>query len=179
MVPSPVLGLHLRGREFLSVTKYRLGINIYTRAGPCPACGHHNDRLGDHAMCCGNNGERILRHNMLRDVIFSTAQSAALGPTKEGRFLLPGSDRRPADVLIPYLAGGRDAALDVTVINPLQTATLADAAARPGSALTVAFTRNIVSAEELTAQCAGGRAWLSSQWRPSPWEGGMRWRWQR
>ena len=116
---------------------------------------------------------------MLRDVIFSTAQSAALGPTKEGRFLLPGSDRRPADVLIPYLAGGRDAALDVTVINPLQTATLADAAARPGSALTVAFTRNIVSAEELTAQCAGGRAWLSSQWRPSPWEGGMRWRWQR
>ena len=100
-------------------------------------------------MCCANNGERILRQNMLRDVIFSTAQSAALGPTKEGRFLLPGSDRRPADILIPYWAGGRDATLDVTVINPLQTATLAEAAASPGSALTVAFTRKIVSAEEL------------------------------
>ena len=45
--------------------------------------------------------------------------SAGLAPTKEGRFLLPGDDRRPADVFIPYWAGGRDAALDVTVVNPL------------------------------------------------------------
>ena len=37
----------------------------------------------------------------------------------------------------------------MTVINPLQTATLAQAAANPGSALTVAYLRKIVSAEEL------------------------------
>ena len=67
----------------------------------------------------------------------------------EGRFLLPGSDRRPADELIPYWAGGQDAALDVTVINPLQTATLAGAAANPGSALSVAYERKMTSAGEL------------------------------
>ena len=33
----------------------------------------------------------------LRDALFETAVAAGLGPTKEGRFLLPGNDRRPAD----------------------------------------------------------------------------------
>ena len=63
------------------------------------------------------------------------AASAALGPTKKNRFLLPGQDRRPADVFIPCWAEGLDAALDVTVVNPLQGATLAEAAATPGYAL--------------------------------------------
>ena len=76
------------------------------------------------------------------------AVSAGLAPTKEGRFLLPGDDRRPADVFIPYWAGGRDAALDVTVINPLQAATLAGAAATPGHALAYAYSRKIRGAEE-------------------------------
>ena len=106
VVPCPALGLHLRSQEFIVVAKYQLGMNIYTSAGPCPACGIHSDQLGDHAMCCGQQGERISRHNILRDALFSAAQSAALGPTKEGRFLLPGSDRRPADILIPPLGQG-------------------------------------------------------------------------
>ena len=58
-----------------------------------------------------------------------------------GSFLLPGSDRRPADVLIPYWAGGKDAALNVTVVT--------EAAANTGSALTVAFNRKIVPADDL------------------------------
>ena len=55
------------------------------------------------------------------------ASSAVLNPVKEGRFLLPGNDRRPADVLLPNWAAGRDAALDVTVVNPLQQATVHNA----------------------------------------------------
>ena len=35
---------------------------------------------------------------------------------KESRFLLPGDDRS-ADVLLPHWVGGRDAALDVTVVQ--------------------------------------------------------------
>ena len=100
-------------------------------------------------MCCSSDGERIARHNILRDALFSAAQSAALGPSKEGRFLLPGTDRRPADILIPHWAGGKDAALDVTVINPLQVATVTQAASTPGSALSVAFNRKMNSAGEL------------------------------
>ena len=87
------------------------------------------------ALSCGFGGERISRHNQLRDALFDTAVAAGLGPVKEGRFLLPGQDRRPADVLLPYWNGGKDAALDVTVVNPLQRATLPQAAIKPGHAL--------------------------------------------
>ena len=74
--------------------------------------------------------------------------SAGLGPVKEGRFLLPGQDRRPADVLLPFWNGGKDAALDVTVVNPLQRATLPQAAVNPGHALQFAFERKINGAAE-------------------------------
>ena len=36
VVPSPALGLHLRGPEFIAAIKYRLGANIFRSAGPCP-----------------------------------------------------------------------------------------------------------------------------------------------
>ena len=84
-------------------------------------------------MNCAWQGERISRHNSLRDTIHSTAVSAGLGPTREGRFLLPGQGAKPADVLIPYWTGGKDTALDVTVINPLQAAEVQGAAAIPGN----------------------------------------------
>ena len=139
VVPSPSLGLHLRPMEFVTVVKYRLGCFLYTRAGKCPACPNNSDRLGDHAMCCAYEGERIARHNALRDALYRTAVSAALAPTKEGRFLLPGGDRRPADVLIPHWTGGRDTALDVTVVHPLQSAMVVQAAVTPGYALQEAY----------------------------------------
>ena len=62
------------------------------------------------------------------------AATAMLNPVKEGRFILPGCDRRPADVYLPNWAAGRDATLDITVINPLQNATLEGAARDPGHA---------------------------------------------
>ena len=90
-------------------------------------------------MCCGFGGERISRHNHLRDALHETAVAAGLGPVKEGRFLIPGADRRPADILVPNWAGGRDAALDVTVVIPLQAATVAEAATTPGHSLNFAY----------------------------------------
>ena len=133
--PIPALGLHLQPNEFIMAARYRLGCPVYEEEGPCPACLCPSDKFGDHALCCGHGGERITRHNQIRDHLHNLAASAALGPTKENRFLLPGQDRRPADVFIPSWAGGLDAAFDVTVVNPLQEATLAEAAATPGYAL--------------------------------------------
>ena len=69
--------------------------------------------------------------------------SASLAPTREDRALLPGTDARPADVLIPHWTGGRDTALDVTVVNPLQGALVAQAANSPGHALTHAYNRKM------------------------------------
>ena len=62
--------------------------------------------------------------------------------------MLPGADRRPADVLVPHWAGGRDAALDVTVVHPIQDATMPNAATTPGFALSFAHDRKIRGAEE-------------------------------
>ena len=45
--------------------------------------------------------------------------TAGLAPVKEGRALIPGNNMRPADIFIPHWAGGRDAALDVTVLPTL------------------------------------------------------------
>ena len=65
----------------------------------------------------------ISRHNHLQDNHRATAVASGLGPVREVRFLIPLEDSRPADVLLPHWVGGKDAALDVTVINPCQTAT--------------------------------------------------------
>ena len=143
VVPSPGLGLKLHPAEFVVALRHRLGHPIYSSDGPCPACGQASDRMGVHAMNCAWQGERIARHNALRDTLHSTAAAAALAPAKEGRFLLPGEGGRPADVLIPGWASGKDAAIDVTVINPLQDSVVSEAAVVPGHALSVAHQRKL------------------------------------
>ena len=139
VIPSPILGLHVRPQEFRMSVLYRLGAPVYSSSGPCPACHKQSDRLGDHALACGTAGERIARHDHLRDALFQTAASANLAPRKEEKGLLPGSISRPADVFIPNWTGGRDTALDVTVVSPLLLTRIEDSAARPGHTLTVAF----------------------------------------
>ena len=90
---------------------------------------------------------------MLRDAIYEVAASAALNPVKEGRFLLPGADRRPADVFIRGWQGGQDAALDVTVTNPLKDDTRAGAAVTPGHGACEAYERKMrISADACRAQ---------------------------
>jgi len=147
--PLPALGLHLRGAEFVVACKFRLGLAVYDQAGACASCGKESDILGDHSMVCGRGGERIVRHNAIRDALHETAAAAGLAPLKEGRALLPGNNRRPADVFIPHWAAGLDAALDVTVTHPLQDATRARAATTPGHAMKVAFDNKCRVTEDL------------------------------
>ena len=78
--PLPALGLHLRGSEFVIAARFRLGMPIYDKSGSCPACGEESDLLGDLGMVCGTGGERIARHNALRDAIHDTAAAAGLAP---------------------------------------------------------------------------------------------------
>ena len=65
--------------------------------------------------------------------------AAALAPVREDRALLPGTEARPADILLPHWTGGRDTALDITVINPLQLAYVNKSAANAGHALRKAY----------------------------------------
>ena len=73
--PSPAK--FLPSWEFCTVLR---GGGPPTSAGPCPACQRPSDCLGDHALNCAYQGERITRHNALRDALHISSVSAALGP---------------------------------------------------------------------------------------------------
>ena len=57
--------------------------------------------------------------------------------------MLPGQGGKPADVFLLHWDQGKDCALDVTVVNPLQEALVGGAAETPGHALQVAHKRKL------------------------------------
>ena len=132
-VPSSPLSLHLMDREFRVCLQYWLGVPIFEEG--VRVCLSTADSFGDHQVGCGGNGDRILRHNSIRDAIFNSACSAALAPRKEVPSLIPGSQSRPADIYLPNWERGQPAALDVTVISPLQPLILHRAASSAGHAI--------------------------------------------
>ena len=111
----------------------------------CPVCHVPADPFGDHQVGCGGNCDRILRHNSLRDAVFSAAQSAALAPRREVPSLIPGTQSRPAVIYLPCWKRGRPAALDITIISTLQQSTVRGAAENQGHALLVAEERKCFS----------------------------------
>ena len=145
VVPSASLGLHLQDKEFRLCLSYWLGLRMSEEGVTCPICQKPADAYGDHQVGCGGNGDRIYRHNSIRDAVFSAAQSAALAPRKEAPSVIPGSSSRPADVYLPNWNRGRPAALDVHVISTMQQQTLVGASITPGHALHVGEERKMAA----------------------------------
>ena len=108
VLPSPSLGLTLHSQDFRFCLDYWLGLKLLSGRMNCAICNKPNaaDSLGDHQIGCGGNGDRIHRHDALRDALFSAAQSAALGPRKETPALIAGSCSHPADIFLPNWCGG-------------------------------------------------------------------------
>ena len=131
-IPSRALGLHFLDREFRVCLQYWLGLPIYSGNSKCSICHVAADPFGDHHVGCGGNGDRIFRHDSIRDATFSAAQSAALAPRKEFPSLIPGCHNRPADVFLPHWDMGLPTALDVSVISTLQQRTVRGAAENQG-----------------------------------------------
>ena len=148
VIPSQALGLHFLDQEFRGCLQYWLGLPMIEEGHHCPFCQSPADRFGDHQVGCGGNGDRIHRHDSLRDALFSAAQSAALAPRKEMPSLVPGSASRPADVFLPTWERGQPAALDVTVVSTLQNRTVVRAASVSGYALSVARERKVAAHSE-------------------------------
>ena len=144
-MPSAALGLRLQDREFCTCLPYWLGVPLHSGPYPCPECCATADEFGDHQVGCGGNGDRISRHNAVRDVLFTAAQSAALAPTREASGVAPNSHSRPADIFLPTWHHGRPAALDVHVISSLQQSIVHEAASIPGHALEVGVQRKLAA----------------------------------
>ena len=68
---------------------------------------------------------------------YTPAQQAHLGPLKEPDGLLPGSDDRPGDIVLPHWDNGRDVCLDVCVVSPQQAALVQQAAREGGGDVAV------------------------------------------
>ena len=157
VVPSVSLGLHLHDQEFRSSLRYWLGVPLHGVSYQCPECCCLADICCDHQVACGGNGDRIARHNFLHDVIFA-AQAAALGPRREAPSLVPNSSSHPADILLSIWSQGKSAALDVSIMSPLQKLTLSGAATSPGHALNVGANRKL--AASLPACLAAGEEFI-------------------
>ena len=145
VVPSQALGLHLQDWEFRLCLQYWLGLQMVSEGTSCPICQAEADPQGDHQVGCGGNGDRIFRHDSIRDALFSAAHSAALAPRKEVPALIPGSSSRPADIYLPNWRRGQPSALDVTVISSLQRMTLEGAATTQGFSLAVGKERKMAA----------------------------------
>ena len=145
VIPSPPLGLHLHDQEFRRCLQYWLGVKMFSDNYPCPFCKTPCDPYGDHHIECGGNKDRIHRHDSIRDILYSSAQTAALGPRKEMPSLIPGSRSRPADIYLPLWTHGKPAAIDVSVISPLQKLTIARASTTQGHAITVGEDRKLAA----------------------------------
>ena len=98
----------------------------------CPCCGEVLDTFADHALTCICNGDRTVRHNVVRDVVFEAAVEAGMRAEREKANLLPprpASDglravdtaRRPADVWIPRNRQGAAEALDFACTSGLRS----------------------------------------------------------
>ena len=132
----------------------RLRVQLADEEAFCPACDGVLDVYGDHALVCPCRGDRVKRHNALRNQAFFTALAAGFpgaelerpgllqprsrgeGPpeTEEDASGLDAGSRRPADVYIPRWRNGAPAALDFAVASGLRGDLLAASAAAPGAA---------------------------------------------
>jgi hypothetical protein len=152
VVPSETLGLKFKDWEFRPALQYWLGIAMYPTDSICPVCSSAADIYGDHHISCSGDGDRIWRHDAVRDALFVAAQSAALAPLREVPSLIPGTQSRPADIFLPRWTRGLPAALDVTIVSPLQSSLLRGAAMTSGFAAAHATERKRVKHEALCSR---------------------------
>ena len=76
----------------------------------------------DLPLCCKKSGDRITRHNRLRNLLFNLADTGLLAPEMEKLGILGVTDktrRRPGGVSVKNWSLRRGLAIDVAVICPV------------------------------------------------------------
>jgi hypothetical protein len=110
----------LKPRQYRIAVAYRLGLPVLNNEIPCSECMQPMNIYGDHATCCAKNGDLVIRHNSLRNLVYSIASDGLLQPQLEKQGILgPTTGRRPGDVTIPDWKHRNGLAIDVAVTSPL------------------------------------------------------------
>ena len=133
--PMPNLGLELSSHEFVEALCRQLRVPIFSSVSLCPACNSALlDTFGDHSLVFASSGDRILRHNAVRDLLYETCKAANLSPKLEPSALLQDSQQRPGDIVLLIWSCGQKLAVDVTIVSPFQTSLLPNASEQSGFA---------------------------------------------
>ena len=93
------------------------------------------DRFGDHASVCCCGGDRVVRHNAVRDQVYDECRKGSGGVEREKPGLLPGRPqgdglpapaqaRRPADIWLAAKGANPPLALDFAITSGLRCPTL-------------------------------------------------------
>ena len=120
--PCSKVGTLLNNEEIRSSVCFRLGINLYS-AHPCK-CGEVCDEKGVHSFSCSRNNGRIIRHDMLNQVISQALTSVGLTNIKEPSNLHP--NLRPDGITVLPFIRGKSLIWDVTSPHPLANSRLAN-----------------------------------------------------
>jgi hypothetical protein len=122
VIPMKSLGLSLTGDEWRISALQWLALPVNDQELSCTACRSGVlDLKGYHALKCSTRGERIRRHNALRDVFYKATVTAQMGASLEQSHLMTNDKgKRPADIFIPNFSVGRGACLDFAVTSPFQ-----------------------------------------------------------
>jgi len=128
-------GLSMTSNQFTQAVLPGIGHNRTPGVRVCPmphAAPMPLDELGSHLTNCPVSGDLFIRHADIQDLFLDWGLQANIRAEKEVLDLIPDSGMKPADVFYHHLIGGRDVAVDVTVGNSLNQATLARAAKTAG-----------------------------------------------
>ena len=144
----------MNARHYRTALQRWLRVPIFDAEFACPFCDTTVDRFGDHCLVCACGGDRMKRHNLIRNEVFYFCTGAGLNPELERPGLLQprpllgalaedGSrgdphSRRPADVYLPRWRQGVPAALDFAVTSGLRDIVV-DRSAQNGTAAAVVY----------------------------------------
>ena len=143
VIPSVGLGLHLDPEECRTALKWWLSVET-AHGSNCALCPDSAlDPHGHHAVTCKRGGDAVLRHYKLRDILVESFHRAHIRVQVEAGSGLSQdhSNSRPADILVFDWDQGKPAALDLTVISPLNANILKEAGMTAGAAAQAAEVR--------------------------------------
>ena len=68
--------MELERQQFGALIRLRLGVPLAMSPSKCLSCGKDMDVRGYHALLCASGGDRVIRHNAVRDWVFRLCKEA-------------------------------------------------------------------------------------------------------
>jgi len=96
-------------------------------------------------LSCAYGGDRIYRHNALRDSIFHMLRRVGFDAKLEKKGLLVDSNEKPGDIFVHSFDAGRPAAFDVTVSSSMQSSSINQASQETGFVVNAAEARSFMA----------------------------------